>query len=145
MKTSTTLHLKSNEQMAVNEYIARIQDRFEEHIVAVMLFGSKARGDPDIESDLDLDRFLDGYEAVAIGVFGIWNTGIFPSLGDVDQNSVWDNADSQLTLNFFGNAPTVSEFDPGRTDVDRNGVIDNADSQWSLNFFGKGTPYLPVE
>jgi predicted nucleotidyltransferase len=36
------------------EYVARIRGRFPSHVLIVMLFGSKARGDADAESDIDL-------------------------------------------------------------------------------------------
>ena len=36
------------------EYVARIRSRFPEHVLAVMSFGSKARGAADAEADIDL-------------------------------------------------------------------------------------------
>jgi predicted nucleotidyltransferase len=56
---SSLPQLTPNERTAVAEYIARICDRFSERIVAVMLFGSKARGDAEVESDLDLLVLVD--------------------------------------------------------------------------------------
>ena len=41
------------------EYIARIHSRFSDRILAVILFGSKARGDAEIESDIDLLVLVD--------------------------------------------------------------------------------------
>jgi predicted nucleotidyltransferase len=52
-------HLTPNERAAVMEYVARIRSRFPQHILAVMLFGSKARGDADAESDIDLLVLVD--------------------------------------------------------------------------------------
>ena len=43
----------------VKEYIARIQGRFPGRILSVTLFGSKARGDADAESDIDLLVLVD--------------------------------------------------------------------------------------
>ena len=54
MKAPSLSHLTSNERAAVAEYIDRIQKRFPNRVLAVMLFGSKARGDADTESDIDL-------------------------------------------------------------------------------------------
>lgn len=45
--------------MAVDEYISRLDKLFSDRILAVVLFGSKARGDGDAESDLDLLVLLD--------------------------------------------------------------------------------------
>jgi predicted nucleotidyltransferase len=39
--------------------VAQIRDRFPGRILAVMLFGSKARGDGDAESDIDLLVLVD--------------------------------------------------------------------------------------
>jgi predicted nucleotidyltransferase len=52
-------HLTPNERAAVMEYVARIRSRFPQHVLAVMLFGSKARGDADAESDIDLLVLVD--------------------------------------------------------------------------------------
>ncbi|MFP3897300.1 MAG: nucleotidyltransferase domain-containing protein, partial [Anaerolineales bacterium] len=46
--------LTPKDRAALAEYIAAIQDRFPERILDVILFGSKARGDADAESDIDL-------------------------------------------------------------------------------------------
>jgi predicted nucleotidyltransferase len=52
--------LTSREQAAVGEYLAHIRDAFPGRILSVTLFGSKARGDSDPESDLDLLLVVDG-------------------------------------------------------------------------------------
>lgn len=59
MTAQSLSHLAPNEQAATVEYVARIRGRFPEHILAVMLFGSKARGDADAESDIDLLVLVD--------------------------------------------------------------------------------------
>ena len=45
--------------MAVKEYIEHIRGRFPDRILAVTLYGSKARGDADDESDIDLLVLVD--------------------------------------------------------------------------------------
>jgi predicted nucleotidyltransferase len=51
--------LTPNDQEAVEEYIQLIRSRYPERILAVALFGSKARGDADDESDIDLLVLVD--------------------------------------------------------------------------------------
>ena len=52
-------YLTPTEQEAITEYIARIRVRFRNRVLAAMLFGSKARGDADPESDIDLLVLVD--------------------------------------------------------------------------------------
>jgi len=59
MKASSLAHLTPNELAAVTEYVADIRDRFPDRILSVILFGSKARGDGDAESDVDLLVLVD--------------------------------------------------------------------------------------
>jgi predicted nucleotidyltransferase len=59
MKARSLSHLTPNERNATREYVARIREHFPDHIRAVMLFGSKARGDADAESDIDLLVLVD--------------------------------------------------------------------------------------
>jgi predicted nucleotidyltransferase len=59
MKAGSLSHMTPNERQATSEYVARIRKRFPDHILAVMLFGSKARGDADAESDIDLLVLVD--------------------------------------------------------------------------------------
>jgi len=54
MTQNSPSRLTPNEQTAIDEYLARIHRQFDEQILSVTLFGSKARGDSDAESDIDL-------------------------------------------------------------------------------------------
>jgi predicted nucleotidyltransferase len=54
VKARSLPHLTPNERAATREYVARIRGRFPSRVLVVMLFGSKARGDADAESDIDL-------------------------------------------------------------------------------------------
>lgn len=54
MNPSSLSHLTATEQAAIAEYIAHLRHHFADHVQAVTLFGSKARGDAHAESDLDL-------------------------------------------------------------------------------------------
>ncbi|RMD60997.1 nucleotidyltransferase domain-containing protein [Candidatus Parcubacteria bacterium] len=46
--------LSEDEQTAIRTYIQEIRKQFPDEILSVALFGSKARGDDDPESDIDL-------------------------------------------------------------------------------------------
>jgi len=52
-------HLTANEQAAITRYAAAIRERFPQRILSLTLFGSKARGDADSESDIDLLVLVD--------------------------------------------------------------------------------------
>lgn len=54
MKEFTGSLLMPNEQAAIKAYISQIQEQYSNRIETVILFGSKARGDADAESDIDL-------------------------------------------------------------------------------------------
>ena len=51
--------LSTDEQAALAEFIAQAQDQFPRRILSITLFGSKARGDADAESDVDLLLLVD--------------------------------------------------------------------------------------
>ena len=59
MKVRTLSQLAPNDRAAVIAYVNRIRSRFPGRIRAVTLFGSKARGDADAESDIDLFVLVD--------------------------------------------------------------------------------------
>jgi predicted nucleotidyltransferase len=60
MSVTSLDYLTPNEQAAITEYVARIRGHFRNRVLAaMMLFGSKARGDADSESDIDLLVLVD--------------------------------------------------------------------------------------
>ncbi len=54
MRIKSLSHLSTTEQAAITAYVRAIRRQYPERIRAVALFGSKARGDDDPESDIDL-------------------------------------------------------------------------------------------
>ncbi len=48
------LHLTNNEKEALISLVDKLHQRYSENLINITLFGSKARGDFDEESDLDL-------------------------------------------------------------------------------------------
>ncbi len=46
--------MEPHEQLTVKKFIARLCQKYQQELLAVWLFGSKARGDADSESDIDL-------------------------------------------------------------------------------------------
>lgn len=47
-------HLTENERAGLEAFVARLRQRYGDNVLRVVLFGSKARGDFDEESDLDV-------------------------------------------------------------------------------------------
>jgi predicted nucleotidyltransferase len=47
-------HLAANERAALAAFVARLRQQYGDDLLRVVLFGSKARGDADKESDLDV-------------------------------------------------------------------------------------------
>ena len=54
MMTMAPTHLSDIEQAAITSYVQAIREQYPDRILAVALFGSKARGDDDPESDIDV-------------------------------------------------------------------------------------------
>ena len=102
--------------------------------------------------DFDGDRFLDGYEVVVAtfdpddpesAIRASADPWRVPPLGDLNSDSVRDNADAQMLLMFTVQAK-VPGSNPAHSDLNRDGIIDNADAQLLLNFFGRTLMYLPA-
>ncbi len=51
---SRFFQLSKVEQRALNELVTRLEDKLTDNLVAVRLFGSRARGTGDADSDLDV-------------------------------------------------------------------------------------------
>jgi predicted nucleotidyltransferase len=54
MRKNGLKHLTRNERTALDQFLARLQAKYPDQILRVVLFGSKVRGDFDVESDLDV-------------------------------------------------------------------------------------------
>jgi predicted nucleotidyltransferase len=85
MKAPPLSHLTPNERSAIAEYLARIRGSFPGRILSVTLFGSKARGDADAESDIDLLVLVDAEDNMAGETPAIQ---AFRSLADAEGNMV---------------------------------------------------------
>ena len=60
MKDDNLRYLTGREKAALSEFIARLQEKYADEVMLVVLFGSKVRGDFDEESDLDLLVVVEG-------------------------------------------------------------------------------------
>jgi predicted nucleotidyltransferase len=54
VKDERLQHLTENEHAALEDFVARLRQCYGDDVLRVVLFGSKARGDGDEESDLDV-------------------------------------------------------------------------------------------
>lgn len=54
MESNDLRYLSESERAALEEFIARLRERYADEVMHVILFGSKVRGDFDEESDLDV-------------------------------------------------------------------------------------------
>ncbi len=46
--------LAHKERQAATEFVNKVQERFGEHVLSVVLFGSRARGEAEADSDMDV-------------------------------------------------------------------------------------------
>lgn len=53
-QTSLTLSLTVNEKAAIETLLTRVRKKFGGQVLRAALFGSKARGDSNVDSDVDL-------------------------------------------------------------------------------------------
>ncbi len=51
---SQLAHLTERERQIVTEFVRRLHQQFEEQLLSAVLFGSRARGDAEPDSDMDL-------------------------------------------------------------------------------------------
>lgn len=54
MKKPGLQHLTANERAALDDFVRRLRAKYADEVLLVRLFGSKARGDFDAESDIDV-------------------------------------------------------------------------------------------
>lgn len=54
MKVEQLTQLRPQERAALGEYLDRLRVRFGDRVLRVVLYGSRARGEEDAESDLDV-------------------------------------------------------------------------------------------
>ncbi len=52
-------HLSLSDQIAIADFVDCVQREFPSRLYRIVLFGSKARGDDDVESDIDLLAIVD--------------------------------------------------------------------------------------
>ena len=62
MKTEKPRHLSEREWQAIQDYSTQLRQICPDQVMRLVLYGSKARGDDDIESDIDLFVVLDEKE-----------------------------------------------------------------------------------
>jgi len=60
VKVEQLTQLRPQERAALSEYLERLRVRFGDRVLRVVLYGSRARGEGDAESDLDVLVVVDG-------------------------------------------------------------------------------------
>ena len=75
------VHLLSHESAAIHEFARNLYQSLGRQLVGLWLFGSKARGDSDADSDIDLLVILKNAQPETRWV--IWGLGSGVSLGSV--------------------------------------------------------------
>jgi len=101
------LNLTASEQAALDSYLANLCRQYGDKLVRVALFGSKARGDSDIESDLDVLVVLhDGdwrlRDEVALAAFEPMvehSVVLSPLIIDVADYAWWQEHDAPIYRN----------------------------------------------
>ncbi len=64
MESSLKKIWNEKEQQVINEFVQKVRDTFKERVKRIILYGSRARGDADEESDYDFLVLLEPlYEA----------------------------------------------------------------------------------
>lgn len=48
------VHLTTRDRQAINSFVAKLYSRFDGQVLSVFLFGSRARGDAQSDSDVDM-------------------------------------------------------------------------------------------
>jgi predicted nucleotidyltransferase len=90
-------HLTQNEQAALVAFVARLREQYGDRVAHVVLFGSRARGEGDAESDLDvlvvLDdgdwRFRDAVALVAFEPMVEYGVVLSPLVVDLADYAWW--------------------------------------------------------
>ena len=105
MKTLDDIDLKPNEHAALEELKTRLRERFGERLLRFLLFGSRARGEGNEESDLDLLLVIRGYDRVADddAVHGIafdvdMRHGVFTQTIEYSETEYRDRMEKELPL-----------------------------------------------
>jgi predicted nucleotidyltransferase len=99
--------LTTDEQAALDEYVAKLCECYGNHLVRVVLFGSKARGDSDPESDLDVLvilkdsdwRFRDTIVLVAYEVMLKYGVVLSPLVVDAADYAWWQEHHAPIYRN----------------------------------------------
>ena len=100
-------HLEPNEWAGLMTFIDRLQQRYGDDLRCVKLFGSKARGDFDDESDLDIliilrmdpDKFRCYWNEIVDMAWQVeWTHGLVTSLIIKDESEYERFTDSNLLL-----------------------------------------------
>lgn len=98
--------------------------------------------------DSDGDRYMDGFEAVAVNLGAVANNTLKPELGDANLDTFVSNIDALLTQALFlGNTTAAAPVFGGRgfrnTDANCDGQISNIDALLLQAFFLGNLPLLP--
>lgn len=85
--------------------------------------------DPDDQdSDVDDDRFVDGYEAITVGFAAVQDGVLYPPLGDVSGDGALTNVDALLIHALFLRLVDKTAWSIRHSDVNGDGSITNVDA-----------------